>query len=787
MYFIKLALRKLKEQKAYTSISVIGLSIAFVVSLVIFSFVHHHLLFDKNIDNNERSYRITSSLGEGSHWAPTFAAFDGLLNENLQIEKASVFYKWDETYEVENNANSLYIKDPVYADADFVDYFNINVTIGDAKELRKPNTVLISEKCANTLFKGENPIGKSIHLKYPEVISRNNRIATVVGVVSAKQRLSHLKYDIIHSKKGFLERTITRFKKNKFYSAYAYLTLLSGVNPNEFEEQLIPMVKPVLGNSHGPQVEDFKFRLQPISDIHFTTGLTMDISQGVKKSHLNILLVVGCLVFLTALFNFIIMVLGKWEGRAKQQQIIKSVGANRLNVLHLDLLEIGIPVIISVILSIGVIVAINPVIGAKFLSNWQVDLFAFSFWQLLAILAFVTISIPLCINLFSSIRRSNITSNSGNKKMMPLIVLQFAIVIGLISYSLSISRQLNFIDTKDIGYNAENVMIFRTPGGRSSKINVFKEKARTIPGVVATANCQHYPGFRLQNMTLETKDGMYPFKFTYVDEDALELLGIKTVETIAETENTAFYINETFYNSLSKNYTKEAIINGDFNTKKETGDERLDFYVNGIVKDFHYQSLYHQLGNFCFFIKNSKKFNYRFMMVRFKQGALELVENEVQNIAAELYGVDSLDPVFLNEALNKKYQSEAQLLSIANLFTILTALIACMGLIAFTLFTIKKRTKEIGVRKVNGAKVGEILALLNKDFIKWVIIAFVIATPVAYYAMTKWLENFAYKTELSWWIFALAGVVALGIALLTVSWQSWKAATRNPVEALRYE
>ena len=205
------------------------------------------------------------------------------------------------------------------------------------------------------------------------------------------------------------------------------------------------------------------------------------------------------------------------------------------------------------------------------------------------------------------------------------------------------------------------------------------------------------------------------------------------------------------------------------------------------MSDFHYASLHSEIENFAFYIRESKTRYNRFVLARFEQNRTNEVIKAVENKIAEIYPGQPIKYSFLDEQLKSQYDSEQTLLKLINAFSILAILVACFGLIGLSIFITEKRSKEIGIRRVNGASVHEILRMLNMDFVTWVGIAFVIATPVAFYATQKWLENFAYKTTISWWIFALAGVLALGVALLTVSWRSWRAATKNPVEALRYE
>jgi putative ABC transport system permease protein len=332
------------------------------------------------------------------------------------------------------------------------------------------------------------------------------------------------------------------------------------------------------------------------------------------------------------------------------------------------------------------------------------------------------------------------------------------------------------------------VAIFHIGGPATDKVVDLKQRVKLIPGVESAGVALHFPGRSFQNQNLETRVDNFPFEYAMADMDAIQTLGIKTKTDFGDTGTTRFYINETFYNALSKRFTEQQIINGDFSEDSNDDDPNvIKFAVNGVVNDFHYNSLYSTIGNFAFFVGEPQTFPDRYLLARVNQKNVQEITTKIAAEINSLFPENNLEPAFLDDQLHSKYFLDEQLLKATNLFSWITVAITCFGLFAFSLTNIQQRTKEIGIRKINGAETSNIMAMLNMNFIKSVLIAFLIATPIAYYAMHKWLENFAYKTELSWWIFALAGLLALGIVLLTVSFQSWKAATRNPVEALRYE
>ena len=292
-------------------------------------------------------------------------------------------------------------------------------------------------------------------------------------------------------------------------------------------------------------------------------------------------------------------------------------------------------------------------------------------------------------------------------------------------------------------------------------------------------------------MNFTNQGSSFLFQFGFIDKFTTRTLNIDPViyfnEKKADATN-GWLINETFYNQLRKSYSEEQIANSNFPTDENTekDNSRSEFIILGVIKDFHYASLHNPIENFAFYVRPDD-INNRFVLVRFNPIHINIVIEAIESKISELYPGQLANISFIDEQINSQYASEQTLMRLINSFSLVAFLISILGLTGLTLYFNEQRTKEIGIRKVNGARITEILILLNQKYIKWVTIAFIIATPIAWYFMQKWLENFAYKTELSWWIFALAGMLALGIALLTVSWQSWRAATRNPVESLRYE
>jgi len=369
------------------------------------------------------------------------------------------------------------------------------------------------------------------------------------------------------------------------------------------------------------------------------------------------------------------------------------------------------------------------------------------------------------------------TSNSGMNESFrgSLTVFQFAVTIALLVASIAVIKQVNFMKEKDLGFTKNNTLVLSMNKNLKNNYTAFCEELKSDPNILQVAASTAAPGRACETNTF-TVDGQSCKVWNWaVSDDYMEMMGFNIIEgrnfiNKSEAEEGNFICNET----AAKKYNWHI------------GTEIDDKQLVGIMEDFNMVSLRENVEPFVFHKVNSMN-QLRVVSIKLQgdnpSKALQKVEETFATFCPDV----PFRAFFLDDQLNLLYAKENQQSMLITFFSLLSVIVSMLGILGLSIFMCQKKIKEIGIRKVNGAKISEVMTMLNRDFVKWVAIAFVIATPLAYYAMHKWLENFAYKTNLSWWIFALAGVLALGIALLTVSWQSWKAATRNPVEALRYE
>ncbi len=791
-HYLNLSWRRLSKFKTNTLINVFGLSVAITVCIIITMFSVYHLSFDKFVENGKNSFRLTSRFGDGTYNPNTFACFDDILPELTEVEDYTTCYinNLDEVFVGEKKFE---LNEAIFVNSSFYPFFSVKMREGTVETINQPNTVMLTDEISQRLFPEASPIGKTISLRSFSADREALIQYTVVGIVESLPETSHLCFDILLSQKGHFTPTINTVKHRKVLAASVYMKLFPNVEKDALTQKLADRVAVALEGVPGPPADAINFNLQPLHDIHFATDMMMSLRPTIRSSVLNILILVGLIVFVIASVNFLNLFIAQSAFYRRESGIIQFLGGRKSNLFGNFFFEILISVTISFALSLLLLLAFKKLIPTD-LFNWSLDMSSKSFW--LAYTSFFPVII-IFIALFSLLNFSGLMPKAEeaikkgrNRKMVPLVVFQYIIVIALMAFTFLVNKQLSFIKNKSLGYNPENILIINMPQ-QNNNVALFRDKLKNSSAVKSASSVMHYPGYRLQDMDFTNQGISFPFKFGRIDQYGLQTMDIKVLKYFSPEKDKAtdgWYINNSFYQNLKSHYTDEQIAMGNF-PFDETGDNdpsRTKFVILGVMDDFNYASLHSPIEDFAFLV-TPEPASSRLMLVRFEQAQLKDVLASVNAGMNEIFPGFELSYSFLDEELASKYQSEQTLMRLINSFSALAILIACMGLVGLSIFISENRRKEIGIRKVSGAKISEILTMLNKDFAKWVTIAFVIAIPIAYYAMFKWMENFAYKAKISWWIFALAGVIALVIAIITVSWQSWKAANKNPVEALRYE
>ena len=795
---IKIAIRRLITRKAISSINIGGMAITISVCMAILLYLSHHLSFDKYVPNSENSYRLISQYGEGTFSINTFACFDDVLDEYPEVESHTICYNIHNVEDVFIGDNMIEVEDVFFTNESFLDFFDIEMIRGAKSSINQPNTILVTPEMAKKFFPEGDAIGQLVFLRS---FSRNqDSLITYMirGIIEPLPENSHIKYEILLSQVGHFTPSTVILKSRKVFGGSVYVKLHPTANIPLLEKNLQTIVEPILGGKHGPPLEVINHKLQPLHDIHTTQGMLYELQPSVRRSSLNILFLVGLLIFVIAIMNSVIMHITRNSFNQKAILIIRFHGGNKTNLFIQTFIDVSISAMISFLLALLLLSAFDLVLAEQIVADWIISFDNFRFWTVffsLFLLVIVLISVLSSLHLFQNLPvLKDANKNKAMKLAVPLVIFQFVMVISLIGFALLLNKQMSFIEEKDLGYSCDNVVVIKIPQ-QNEKIDVFKDELNVMPGIISTGTARHYPGYRLQDMNFTSDSNLFPvfpFKFGHIDQDAIETLDIKPLWYYAEAKSEAkggWLINETFYKHLRSSYSEEQIATGNFPMGEDAAADNNSsrFVILGVLSDFHYASFHSEIGNFAFFIPEPDERRNRFVLVRIKQSEGNELLNAIEAKIAAFYPGQPLNYSFLDEELNREYASEQLLMRLINTFSILAILIASMGLMGLSIFMTERRTKEIGIRKVNGSSVYEIVKMLNIVFVKWVVLAFIIATPLTYYFAQEWLQNFAYRTQLSWWIFILAGVIALFIVIIAVSWQTIKVARRNPVEALRYE
>ena len=704
-----------------------------------------------------------------------------------------------EKNQVVRNGAQKFVEDEVwYADANLFKVFDFELIKGDKNtSLAEPYSILITEKIAEKYFGKENPVGKSLE------IGDSKKEFMVKGILEKIPANSHLQFDMLASFNSLpVSKRVDHW--GDFTVTYTYLLLKEGVDLNRFEAKYKTFPLKYSGSNMeqalGKSLDDWRkegnflnYALQPLTKIHLNNTFQEELKNQGNLNSLYVFGFTGLFILIIACFNFINLSTAKSTLRAKEIGLKKIIGSSRRGIILQILSETLVYSLLATIIAVGLLLLVVPV-----LNNFSgINLRAVYLLKkpILAAILLIPVIVTFLAGSYPAfyitrfkpeevLTSKFMAGKTKSFKRGSLVAAQFAIFIILIFSSIVIKKQLVFLHRQNPGFNKENVLVVKNTSRLNNERVAFKSQVIQNPHVISASYASVLPSIDdiYSNLFKEKgKNQQVLLKKILVDPDFQRTLNIQMVEgrffsDEINSEKHNAIINEEAAKFFGWTDCKDKILY-DYN------NGGADYNIIGIVKDFHMKSLREKTEPAI--IRITDKADYLAIRVEARQS--DNVLSEVMSTWKGLNGDSPFEYFFLDENYDAQYRQEEQLGKLINMFTVIAILIACLGLFGLVSFTSVQRQKEIGVRKVNGAKIFEILTLLNKDIIKWIANAFVIACPVEFYAMHKWLENFAYKTTLSWWIFALAGILALGIALLTVSLQSWRAATKNPVEALRYE
>jgi putative ABC transport system permease protein len=801
---IKVAFRNIWKKKLFSLINIVGLSIGIACFFLIIVNVRHESSYDKFQKDGDRIYRVALDRIYPekviSYAIIPYSIGDAMMADFPEVEKMT---------RILNNRGSIMLgyKDKQYEESriffveqNFFEMFSISLIKGTPENIfATPNSMVLTQDTALKYFGDEEPIGK--------FITTPQGPALVSGVCENIPENSHMAFDFLVS----LNITGIQNRPNYVgFSSHTYVMLKEGVPPDEVEAKMPGLVERYAAGQIQAQTglsfkeyvaagNGYNYFFQPIRDIHLHSNLDGEIKANGNITYVYILVAIAAFLIIIACVNFMNLATARSASRAREVGIRKIVGSTKGLLIRQFLFESLVTSLISVVVAATWVQLLLPVFNRLTQKQLEVhylqDPFNVVFLLVIGLFvgtlaglypAFVLSSFrPIAV-----LKGRFVTSRSGSRMRNALVVLQFAISIICIAMTILVYRQMDFMQKKDLGFDKENMVVVDRAFSLQNQAEAFMQELRNLPGVVNAAGSNsiisggNYFGIMFQaggDPEPKTTRGMN------IDEDFIDTMGLK----IVQGRGFSHQFNETRNVIINESTIQEFGWNEPVGMKIQylggEGEPTGEYTIVGVVEDFHYNSLHSPINSFVLLGIPADQRIFANLQIKINP------ENIAETIAAiegkwkEFNPQEPMSYYFLDTKLEEMYGNEKTSGQIFSIFSLLAIVIACIGLFGLSAYMAELRTKEIGIRKVLGSTASKIVVLLSKDFARLVGLAFVIATPIAYYAMTRWLQNFAFRSPVHVWIFLLAGMSAVIIAQLTISVQALKAANTDPARALRFE
>ncbi len=795
--YLKIAFRQLFRHRLYSTISISGLAISIACCLLMLVYIQSELSYDQHNEEPEQIYRLVfdNYMEHGAFATTPFPVGRELKNDFPEIEamtRLSQGFKSLVRFE-----NQKFFDQIAFVDTGLVDVFKLEFLAGNPKEIfTKANEVILSESAAKKFFGEENPIGQTL-----EIGSTGSLNSVVSGVFRDFPQNSSIQFEVATS---FATFTKVWGKPNLWQQMpnnYTYFRLRKDADPDEFVAKLPEFAERHVGADMENWQNEYQLAIQPLLDIHLKSKLNRDNSKG-NLATIKLLATIALLVLLIACINYVNYATARFARRAREVSIRKVVGAGRGQLIRQFLGETLLVAFFAGALAMVVGEMLLPVfnlISGKVFNSGDLQQ-PYIYASLIGIILLVGIGAGIFPALFLSGFRpaevlkgkfANLSMATVSRK--GLVVLQFSASISLLVATLVVFNQMQFVRNSILPDAGSQVAVFQANSKISEKFETLKQQLLKTPGLLNVSAGSNMPTFYGDSWPLsKTNDpnGESVQTENYaIENDFVETLGYELIagralsKDLASDVEAGFVLNETAVKMQGFESPDAAL----GQTLYWGGDTKKRGTVLGVVKDFHFESLHSQVEPAVLQFAPYKWMTSQFVAIRMIPQNMEQISKSIQNEVAQIDPSWLADLKFLDQNFYELHQKDLQQGRIFGAFALLAIFISCLGLLGLATFSAEQRTKEIGIRKVLGASVGNLIGLLSKDFIKLVFIALFVGLPIAWYGMNDWLSNFAYRIDLQWWMFALAGGTALSIAFFTVSFQSVKAALMNPIESLRSE
>ena len=796
IFNVRLISRELLKGKTYTALNILGLAIGFACTLGIAGWIRNELSFDRHLPDAGRIYRLTfetNTSGNRLHFARCFESWISQMPAAFpQIEQLVRLAPYRHTA-LKAGENKFY-SDRIFAtDSNFFKVFNITLLSGNADEvLKEPQSAIISSSIAHKCFGDIDPTGQTIRIsgEYDEKMM----LFTIKGVMQDTPVNSHIHFDILTS--------FTNPNEAPGW-AYIYLLLKKGTKPEQLISGLPEFIK---SREYISDQRTFTPYLQNITDIHLYSNKDREAEPNGNITVIYLFVIIAIVLLVVSFVNFYNLNKARILSLQKTIYLQKIFGADSKGLIFHSLLESSVTILLAfglaiIFLDLMQMLAVSfP--GLNLQSNSIRDLVRI--WPVSVIIflgALVTGSLPLIVHIIRGKMRA-ITLNSipapGRSKSTSyaiLMTIQFCLSVILMFATITIAQQKKLMFSRSLGKMNPNIIVFKRQNWEiRNKYQAIRDKALENPLIKNFTASMEEPGgetldaLPVESPALDDSHKDKPLFVLPVEDNFLNFFDIKLIagrnfsKYNPERKGEDYVLNETAVKELG--WTPQEAIGRPFNIRFDTPGIFFGGTVVGVVKDFNITTIKQKVKPYVMF---QKPIFYLCYLVEVDSARRQEAILSFKNIWEQELPDYPFQYELIGDLYNSAYQKELIQAQLTLYLSILTIIIICMGIFSITSVLVERRTREIGIRKVNGARVVNLLAMLNSDFIRWFIIAFIIACPAAWYAMHKWLQNFTYKTELKWWVFLASGIIILTISLLTVTIQSWRVTTKNPVEALRYE
>ena len=806
--YLKVAWRNLWKNKAFTAINIVGLAAGLAVCLLIILYVKDELSYDKYNAQAENIYRVDADIFfNGTQF--TSAVSPAPLVPTLKKDYPQIvqFVRLRNFQDISIKKDNQNIKEhnAIFADSTFFQVFSIPVIAGDRlTALNEPNSIVIDESTARKYFNSTDVVGKTLYVDNYV----NCKITAVIRDITPQ---SHFHFSFIRPMHDTYHDDQGDWLSNNYAS---YVLVRPGVTQASLQEKVNATIDKYLSkqleqvlhanaNDLKKGGNHFFYPVMPLTDIHLHSNKSYEFQANGNVTYVYIFSLIAIFILLIACVNFMNLSTARSANRAKEVGIRKVAGSSRSSLITQFLTESVIVSFLSLLLALGIAALLLPLFNQ--LAGKQMSVFTLlSTWLLPVLIALIIVvgciagSYPaFYLSSFQPVQVLKGSIAKGFKSSWlrnGLVIFQFFISIALIIGTIVIYNQLNYIRSREIGYNREQVLVINDTYALDKQVKTFRQEMLKIPGVQSAAVAGSLPtetGFNqngwFRDPTLDAKQVTILTGF-YADQNYIPTMGMRIAagrnfSTDFPTDSSAVIINETAAKLLGfKNPLNETLYrpNGYAN---DGGFTSKPYHIIGVVKDFNFSTMHDKIGPLIIELSE----NYGRVVMRVNARNIHGLITQVESKWNEMVPGQALSYTFLDADFNKVYNAEQRTGKLFITFAVFAIFIACLGLFGLVTYAAEQRIKEIGIRKVLGAKIGEIVTMIAKDFLKLVLISSVVAFPVAWWAMNKWLQSFAYRINISWWVFVVAGLLTIAIALITVSFQAIKAAIANPVKSLRTE